>query len=745
MCPWSRAQAAATYPVFVSPADGYTMGEGPQSYHILWKEWQRQRDILMNDDNWYTVEACEANSTPTVWVRESAGHTAGCLTDAAPFWEDVLLAGDSPLQRESVMGWLRKGVSIREFLNPTGFTGEWKGHTFVNEPTPAPYYEPTHSMTAEHTAFVSEQLEQLLTAGVIRECTVAPRVVMPLHVVENASTGKKRLCHDCRYVNLWTQAPSPRYENIRDFQAGLAKDDWMGLQDHTAGYTHVRIAADSIEYFGFEFQGKHYCYLALGFGWSCSPFVYATLSTTVSAFARRHRQHTTAYLDDLATALPAAWHPLRARAGLQSLAGLQYLAGFCVAVPKSCWVPTTRLQLLGFIVDSSAEQYEVPQLKWQRIQAVMLQAIEQHRLSNQAAASLAGKLQALGLVLSGISIMLSELHADIAVAAKWHTPITHLSVATVTDLRELQSMLLGWQRLSRWRDERHARLDTDANQKEGGGWGAILYVSDHCTTASGRWSDEQRALFDIHQLEALALIHALEALATGITGCRLEWHTDNEICRFVVLKGISQTRDATMQQVSRLALRFQLRNNVMITVHRVSSEENYVADSLSREGMEALALRAEFKLSSRVFTAIAQSRAARGQADWTADAMATADSKQLPRFVADPMGNTLGAMARNVFMYTFPKMWRGPTEVVYCFPPFQLIAAVARHFRLVGVHGTILVPATPKAAWYGALMARATHVERVAVAGELGILLKRGEGGWIPGHAIEHDLLAVDF
>ena len=721
------------------------MGAGPQPYHGLWEEWKQQRGVLMNDANWRTEEACVASCEPSVWVRESIGTTAGCLTDAAPFWEDVLLADESPLHRASVMSWLHSGVSIHEFLSPTGFTGQWKGRSFVNELTPPPYYETTHAMPADDTAFVAQQLEQLLAAGVIRECAVAPRVVMPLHVVENATSGKKRLCHDCRYLNLWTQASSPRYENIKDFQAGLAKDDWMGLQDHTAGYTHVRIADDSIEYFGFEFQGKHYCYLALGFGWACSPFVYATLSTTVSAFARKHRSHTTAYLDDIATAMPAAWHPLRARTALQSLAGLQYLAGFCVAIPKSCWFPTTRLQLLGFIVDSNAEQFEVPQLKWHRIQTAMQVATEQQRLPNQAAASLAGKLQALALVLPGISIMLSELHADIANAARWHASITDLSVATVTDLQELQSMLLGWQRLSRWRDERHARLDTDANQREGGGWGAILYVSDHCMTASGRWSDDQRALFDIHQLEALALIHALEALAQGITGCRLDWHTDNEICRFVVLKGISQTRDATMRQVSRLVLRFQLLNNVTITVHRVSSEENYVADTLSREGVEALALRAEFKLSSRVFTAMAQSRAARQQPEWTVDAMATADSRQLPRFVADPVGNTLGAMARNVFMYTFPTMAHQPNETVYCFPPFQLIAAVTRHFRLIGVHGTILVPAIPKAAWYGSLMARATYVERVASAGEPGVLLKRGGGGWIPGHTMEHDLLAVDF
>ena len=108
-----------------------------------------------------------------------------------------------------------------------------------------------------------------------------------------------------------------------------------------------------------------------------------------------------------------------------------------------------------------------------------------------------------------------------------------------------------------------------------------MYVSVHCTTASADAQTTSEQLFDIHQLEARALLHALGALATGTTGCRLDWYTDNEICHFVVLKGISQTRDATMQQVSRLVLWFQLLNNVKIAVHRVSSEGNYAADSRS--------------------------------------------------------------------------------------------------------------------------------------------------------------------
>ena len=81
-----------------------------------------------------------------------------------------------------------------------------------------------------------------------------------------------------------------------------------------------------------------------------------------------------------------------------------------------------------------------------------------------------------------------------------------------------------------------------------------MYVSVHCTTASADAQTTSEQLFDIHQLEARALLHALGALATGTTGCRLDWYTDNEICHFVVLKGISQTRDATMQQVSRLVV-----------------------------------------------------------------------------------------------------------------------------------------------------------------------------------------------
>jgi hypothetical protein len=58
--------------------------------------------------------------------------------------------------------------------------------------------------------------------------------------------------------------------------------------DDVSGYFHVvHLTERSQEFFGFEWDGVHYVYTALNFGWKSAPYIYTCFSGEVAGFLRR--------------------------------------------------------------------------------------------------------------------------------------------------------------------------------------------------------------------------------------------------------------------------------------------------------------------------------------------------------------------------------------------------------------------------------------------------------------------------
>lgn len=669
----------------------------------------------------------------------------GQITKAAVFWNTVLLpeSGLPDGLKRRISGWVTAGVDIRDFFKP--FADDFMGKSY-RSPKPLPYHADNHVIRepALH-AFVTEELGRLLAVGAIAREATPPLVVLPLGV----EPKKPRLILDARYLNLWCPSEDMQYETLRHFQQGIAVDDWLFSLDHKSGYHHVPLVEACWQYMGFQWEGQYYTFRVLPFGWAPACFVYNSMSAVLASFIRARGLHCIYYLDDFGFSIPACV-PLELR--YQCVAGVldvMYLAGFTVSIPKSALHPLHRLLLLGFGIDSHKQRFYVPAKKLEAILALVQEIGSALVVSRLTLQSFIGKMYSLSLAVPPVAIFMQSLNKAISEADKSGSNAIHLSDAARIDVRALNA-LQGWERISTWPSERHLRMrmDTDAS---GRGWGGVLYTDAGPVTASGHFARAEMP-FPIHIKEMLGVKLTLEALGDRVRRCFLDLYTDNTTVEHTLLNGDSIVPE--LRAFSRDLLEFQLRNQVIVKVHRIATKDNVLADGLSRlpcpeSGRARVAApppppleqfeRSDHMLGKRWFAKLQ-----REFPRFTIDACANGRNTQCARYISRHPSDDVRCMGSNVFSFSFPLV-KGRPEFVYCNPPWALIPGLWRHFADCRARGVMLVPRLPHRPWFGTLSRDSVSSLTLARMGDLDVFRQPSRAYLSSVGPVPWDLLAFEF
>jgi hypothetical protein len=417
-----------------------------------------------------------------------------------------------------------------------------------------------------------------------------------------------------------------------------------------------------------------------------------------------------------------------------------YMAGYVVSLPKSRLCPSQVLQLLGFIVDSAEQQYRIPEakmadiLKRLRTLRAHTDAMGKPRDRTQAPLremqSIIGKLQALQLAVPGISVFLQSSFKEIKEAVRRNAMHVRVTTNMLHDYQDLLS-LESWTPMSRWRSEEHlvVRMDTDAS---GHGWGGCLWTPEGAHTAKGLFKGAGQH-DPIHVKEAWAVVYTLREVGGFIRDCELDLYTDNEIVRFTLMRGAGDY--AAMREIAKELFQWQLTCNVRVNIHRVTTEDNLVADSLSRTGEVTPVRFTQFRLRLDKFRLLQSWMPVK----FTLDLCASKGNNLLPRFVAPNGEGEPGCIATNAFTCNLRE---DPVEFLYCYPPWAIISPLLRHLKLSKARGVMLVPADPTKQWYGpAIHGKAPGV--LARKGDMTTVYQVAEDGSEIAVKLQHDMLVI--
>jgi hypothetical protein len=182
------------------------------------------------------------------------------------------------------------------FFRP--FRGNFTG-VHYDAASPTPIFLTNSSSCKGFANFVSETLLDRIVNGSMKVLGKLGHVPPPLLVLPlTIEPTKPRLCHDARFLNLWTKDNPFSLETLKDIPRIIEKGSYMTTCDEKSGYDHVLLQEDSRQYFGLCWAGWLLTYTTISFGWKASPFIYQTIGQYATGFIRSLLVNCLQYIDD---------------------------------------------------------------------------------------------------------------------------------------------------------------------------------------------------------------------------------------------------------------------------------------------------------------------------------------------------------------------------------------------------------------------------------------------------------------
>lgn len=209
-------------------------------------------------------------------------------------------------------------------------------------------YVKPYQLSVKEQDFVVSELQKLECSGAIRRVCERPKCVSPIKCVPK-KRGRYRLITDLRVLNESIETPYFQNEGINSVSGIIHNGDYMVKSDLKDGFFHIPVCAEHQTYLGFEFQSVYYVWCVLPFGLSCSPYFFNKCLRPLVTFLRQQGIRVVLYVDDCLIIAPKSCITDHRDFTLQTFEEL----GFIINYDKSQLVPTTRLEFLGYIIDTN--------------------------------------------------------------------------------------------------------------------------------------------------------------------------------------------------------------------------------------------------------------------------------------------------------------------------------------------------------------------------------------------------------
>ena len=619
---------------------------------------------------------CDVVCVGDMWGDAAGVATTGELVvDQAPGFEvarqweveDVGLACQP--QTISVKGRLRGHAGFwKEVLKapPYVLSTIEAGYILPLKSEPTPHYQRNQASAMQNAGFVQQSIEELLASGCVMEVPEPPHVCSPMSVVEN-SVGKKRLVVNLRHLNRFLWKQKFKYEDLRVAMLLFEKGDFLFSFDLKSGYHHIDINEAHFKYLGVSWAGRFYVFTVLPFGLCTASFIFTKIVRALVRYWRAEGLRIVVYLDDELCAVKGQQAAVKASRLVQ--ATLES-TGFVAHATKSVWLPTQRLEWLGFVVDVALGHIEIPQEKIAALQCLLRRACQSRLVVAKRLASIVGRIISMGLAFGPVSRFMTRcLYAVLESRYAWCDVLT-LSDEAMDELTFWSSSLEEYNVQPIWHSPSAVRVVySDASDTGYGG-----FVVEHGTCIShGQWTAAEAGLSSTwRELAAVWLV--LLSVAQKLANYRVRWFTDNQnVVRILQVGSRKPDLQAVALKVFALVVRYQIR----LEPEWVPRELNEKADYLSR-----IVDYDYWFVNPSVFEEL--------NVLWgphTVDRFADFHNRQLPRFNSrcwNPGTEAVDA---------FTVHW-GQDNNWWC-PPVALIPRVIGHARGCEAAGTLIVPYWP--------------------------------------------------
>jgi hypothetical protein len=537
----------------------------------------------------------------------------------------------------------------------------------------------------DQSVFVSAELKNLLSSGVVLKVDKKPVTVNALSVATN-DKGKHRLVLDLRHINPLLHVPKFRYEDIKVAGTYFSVDGWMSTFDLRSGYHHIDIHQAYQKYLGFKWEGSYYVYTSCPFGLSVSGLIF---SKVLRELVKRWRAQGIAivlYLDD---GFITSDSPENTSKAVEIVRQDLTDAGFVINVEKTNWTPSQVVTWLGFQFHSHENEFVVPPEKLRKTKAQISRVLHfQKSISARDVAKVVGKLCSLYHAFGNMVYLLTK-HCSMWISDRenWNE-WGELSPSAVGELnfwiRNLGTVI----RMPLVPIE-HSQTLIVYSDASADGCGA--YVEGNAGfNMFHQWNDvEREASSTWREIKAIVLFLGIHS--QKFAGKKIKWYTDNLGITSVIRKG---SMKADLNNCALEIFGFCLRHDIQISLDWVPRALNTRADDMSKWED-----RDDWGVHPRIFQFIEKIKG-----PFTLDVFASNLTHQTLKFYSKWWCE--GSAGVDAFAYN----WQH--EVCWLVPPPTIVADTLKHMRNCKTKGVLVVPR-----WHSAVYWPLLH----------------NGSGWVPG------------
>ena len=578
-----------------------------------------------------------------------ANFKAGNISNCFPEWKNI--------------------TSDKDILSDVG------GMSIECTDIPTQHHIRSSSLSKTESTIAATEIDKLLTKNVIKQVPKHGEGILSDIFLRSKKDGSHRLILNLKEFNKNVAYYHFKMDSLNTILKLMHRDCFMASIDIKDAYYSIAIRQEDQKYLQFQFKGTVYQFTCLPNGLTSGPRKFTKILKPPLSTLHKQGHISSGHLDDFY---------LQGKAYNQCVQNVIDTAilftklGLIVHPTKSVFIPTQKLEILGFVLNSVTMTVKLTAAKALAIQELCTKTLKRKCISIRELASVIGKL-----VSSFPGVRYGPLYYRYLDQCKTQALKDNKgNFDAITELPKPAREELHW-----WatnvtqsfnvvsRDEPHLTITTDASHQ---GWGA------HCEGAStgGSWTSSE-ANYHINYLEMLAAFLGLKTFANMKYNIHIRLRVDNTTAMNIINKMGTSHSDSCNSLVKEM-WEWCMGKQIWISAAHIPGSLNFVADFESRH----IAKASEWMLNKNKLNDALQTLNFVPEIDLFASRI----NHQFLKYVSyrpDPKAIDIDA-----FSITWSSL------KCYAFPPFSVIGRMLSKISKDKATGICVLPEWPTQSWY---------------------------------------------
>lgn len=401
----------------------------------------------------------------------------------------------------------------------------------------------------------AEEIESPIRAATVLAINIKPEKI------------KLRVCFDGGPWSITKKYDVPCVlDTVQKALMYIEKGDRMTKWDDKSGFHQLRLDEASRSYTHFVW-GKHvFQYYGAPFGIGRVPADFQLANHCVVNFLRDHGVPAFLYLDDRLiieerhgeTEQTLIEKGIRAPRNALLTNLLMTAVGGFVSKSKSTPVCSTKIEFLGFDIDTEKETIAIPDQKWDKFQKSLENMLKEKVVFYKDLEKLRGQMCSFLLVITNMQLYIREATATLLESEKKDKPYMEITKELREELKVWRSHEIKYiERERRWH-EVDTKLITKDIYTDASGYAMGWYTEEKNEKYSAYWNKNDGKL-NIATKEALAILYYIEHHTMELRDVRARFFCDNMAVCLAFEKGAREkTLNRAITKINKLAVQLNL-------------------------------------------------------------------------------------------------------------------------------------------------------------------------------------------